>query len=68
MLVSWLTIIFASFGLVSPRNPTVIAILLVCALSAACALFLVLELDTPYEGLLKVSSVPLRSALTHLGQ
>lgn len=66
MLVSWLTIIFTSFGLVSPRNPTVIAIFLVCAFSAACALFLILELDSPYEGLLKVSSAPMRNALTHL--
>jgi hypothetical protein len=67
MLISWLAIIFASFGLVSPRNPTVIAILFVCALSAAGAFFLILELDSPYEGLLKVSSAPLRNALTHLG-
>lgn len=68
MLVFWLTIIFASIGLFSPRNATVIAVLLVCALSAAGSLFLVLELDTPYEGLIKVSSAPLRNALAHLGQ
>lgn len=68
MLVAWLTIIFASFGLVSPRNSTVIAVLFVCAFSAASALFLILELDSPYEGLLKVSSTPLHNALAHLGQ
>jgi len=68
MLVFWLTIIFASFGLFSPRNATVIAVLLICALSAAGSLFLVLELDAPYEGLIKVSSAPLRNALAHLGQ
>jgi hypothetical protein len=67
ILVFWLTFIFATFGLFSPRNATVIAVLLVCALSAAVSLFLVLELDTPYGGLIKVSSVPLRSALIHLG-
>jgi hypothetical protein len=68
MLVFWLTFIFAAFGLFSPRNATVIAVLLICALSAAGSIFLILELDTPYEGLLKVSSAPLRSALAHLGQ
>lgn len=68
MLVFWLTIIFTSFGLVSPRNGTVIAILLICALSAAGSLFLILELDTPYGGLIKVSSGPLRSALALLGK
>ena len=68
MLVFWLTFIFASFGLFSPRNATVITVLLVCALSAAGSLFLILELDTPYAGLIKVSSAPLVNALAHLGQ
>jgi hypothetical protein len=66
VLVFWLTIIFATFSLVSPRNGTVIAVLLVCAFSAAGSLFLILELDNPYAGLLKISSAPLRNALTHL--
>ena len=68
MLVFWLTIIFASIGLFSPRNATVIAVLFVCVLSAAGTFFLILELDTPYAGLIKVSSAPLRNALAHLGQ
>ncbi|MCX5888373.1 MAG: hypothetical protein NTW99_15590 [Chloroflexi bacterium] len=68
ILVFWLTVIFATFGLFSPRNATVIVVLLVCALSAAGSLFLILELDNPYGGLIKVSSAPLRNALAHLGQ
>ena len=68
LMVFWLTIIFTSFGLFSPRNATVITVLLICALSAAGSLFLIIELDTPYQGLIKVSSVPLRNALAHLGQ
>jgi hypothetical protein len=68
MLVSWLVIIFFSFGLFSPRNATVIAVLLVCALSASGALFLILELDQPYGGLITISSDPLRNALPYLGQ
>jgi hypothetical protein len=67
MLVFWLTIIFATFSLVSPSNGTAIGVLLVCAFSAAGSLFLILQLDSPYEGLLKVSSTPLRNALTHFG-
>ena len=66
MLVFWLAIIFACFGLFSPRNVTVVVVLLLCALSAASSLFLILELNAPYGGLIKVSSAPLRSALTHL--
>jgi len=68
MLVSWLVIIFFSFGLFSPRNTTVIVVLLLCALSAAGSLYLTQELDRPYEGLIKISSAPLRNALAYLGQ
>jgi len=68
VLVCWLTIIFASFGLYSPRNGTVILVMLVCALSAAAALFLILEMDRPYFGLIKLSSAPLQKALAIMGQ
>ena len=67
LLVCWLTIIFFSFGLFSSPNTTVIAVLFVCALSAASSLFLILELDQPY-GFIKLSSDPLLKALAHLGQ
>jgi hypothetical protein len=68
VLVGWLTVIFFSFGLLSPRLSTVCMILFICAFSSAGALFLILELDAPYEGLLKVSNTPLHNALAHLGQ
>ena len=68
VLLFWLTIIFASFGLFAPRNATVIAVLFVCALSVAGAVFLILEMDGPFEGLIKVSADPLRFALSRLNQ
>jgi hypothetical protein len=67
VLVLWLCIIFASFGLFAPPNGTVIAVLLVCALSASSAIFMILELDRSFEGLFQVSSSPLRAALAQLG-
>jgi hypothetical protein len=66
ILVFWLTIIFASFGLFAPRNATVLAVLFVCAVSVGGAVFLVLEMDAPFDGLLKVSADPLRYAHAHL--
>jgi len=66
VLVFWLCIIFASFGLFAPRNATVIAVLCVCALSVSGAIFLILELDRPFEGVLQVSGAPLRAALAQL--
>ena len=68
VLLFWLTITFASFGLFAPRNSTVIAVLLVCALSVASAVFLILEMDGPFDGLLKVSADPLRYAVTSLNR
>lgn len=68
LLVFWITIIFFSFGLFAPSNATVIATLFVCALSVAGAIFLILELDQPFNGLIQISSAPLRDALADLGQ
>jgi hypothetical protein len=66
ILLFWLTITFASFGLFAPRNATVIMVLLVCALSVSSAVFLVLEMDGPFDGLIKVSDEPWRYAYAHL--
>jgi hypothetical protein len=68
VLVSWLTIIFMGWGIFAPRNTTVVATWFVSALSVSGAIFLILEMYTPYAGLILVSSDPLRAALAHLGQ
>ncbi len=68
ILLFWLTITFASFGVFAPRNATVLTVLFVCALSVSLAVFLVLEMDAPFDGLLKISADPLRYAYTHLNQ
>ena len=68
VLVFWLSMIFTSFGLFAPANSTVVAVLLVCALSVAGAIFLVLELDQPFYGLIRISDQPMRRALAILGQ
>ena len=67
-LVFWLAVIFCSFGLFAPRNLTVVATLAVCAISVSAAIFLILEMYTPFGGLLPISDAPLRSALEHLGK
>jgi len=68
ILLFWLTITFMSFGLFAPRNATVLSAMFVCALSVGSAVFLVLEMDSPFTGLLRVSADPLRYALEHLNQ
>ena len=66
VLIFWLTIIFASFSLFAQPNAIVVCSLFIFALSAAGAIYLVLELGQPFAGLMQVSSAPLRNALTPL--
>jgi hypothetical protein len=68
VMVSWLTLLFASFSLFSPPNATVVATLFICALAVSSAIFLILELDQPLEGFIRISSDPLRAAVERLGQ
>ena len=68
VVVFWLSVLFVSFGLFAPRNPTAIVTLLVVAISVAGALYLILDLDHPFSGLMQISSASLRSALLVLGK
>jgi hypothetical protein len=68
IMVFWITSLFMSFGLYAPRNATVMASLFVAALSVSSAILLILEMYTPYGGLIQISSAPLRAALAHLGK
>ena len=68
VLASWLLILFAGYGLLAPRNATVVTVLFVCTLSVSAAIFLLLELSTPFAGMLRVSSGPLRDALAVIGK
>jgi len=68
VVVFWLTIVFISFGLHAPRNATVVGVLFLCALSVSGAIFLILEMYTPFGGLIHISSTTLRDALAQLGR
>ena len=63
VLVSWITVIFASFGLNAPRNTTVVFAFLIVAMAIGGSVFLVLEMDHPLEGAMQISSWPLRNVL-----
>jgi hypothetical protein len=68
VMVCWLALILGSFGLFAPRNATAFITLLLCALAVSSAVFLILELDQPFDGMIRISSAPLRSALAQLGR
>lgn len=66
ILVFWLAWLFLTFGLQAPANPTVIGVLMVCSLSVAGAIFLVIDMAHPYLGVIHVSDAPLRATLEHI--
>ncbi len=68
ILLFWLTMLYMSFGLFAPHNGTVVAAMLVGALSLATAMFLIVEMNHPMQGALKVSSAPFVKALEYLGR
>ncbi|SIT38111.1 conserved membrane hypothetical protein [Paraburkholderia ribeironis] len=68
MLVVWLSIIFGAFGMFGPFNVTVVAAFFLGAVSTSGAIFLILEMNTPLDGLITVSLEPMRDAFAMLGK
>jgi hypothetical protein len=68
VVIFWLAMTFGSFGLSAPRNATVVTVFVIAAFSVAAAVFLILELDGPFDGIIRVSGEPFRHALANLGR
>jgi hypothetical protein len=68
IVVFWLTMVFISFGLFAPFNATAATALFIAALAVAGAIYLILAMDQPYSGLIKISGDPLRHALGQLSK
>jgi hypothetical protein len=68
LVAFWLTLLFASFGLFAPRKPMSAVVLVLCALAVAGAIGLILEMEGPFTGLVRISPLPMRSAVNALNQ
>ena len=68
MLIFWLTVLFASLGLLAPRNATTGCCLFVSAVSMAGAIYLILEMNRPLDGAVQISPAPLHKALSVIGR
>src|SRR5207249_6042410 len=68
LLVSWLVVIFLGFSVLAPPNATVMFALMVSSLAVSGAIFLILELDQPFAGLIRISSEPMLNALHQLAK
>jgi len=67
VVVLWLCVIFFGWGLFAPRHAMMMSALFTFASCATLAIFLILELDSPFEGWVRVSDAPMRAALGQLG-
>jgi hypothetical protein len=68
IVVFWLTILFIGFGVYASPNATVRIALFVCALSVSAAIFLILEMDRPFSGLIRIPDAPLREVVSRIGK
>jgi hypothetical protein len=68
ILVSWLVVIFVGFSVLAPPNATTVFALMISALAVSGAIFLILELDEPFGGLIGISSEPMVTALHRLAK
>jgi hypothetical protein len=67
-LVIWLVVIFFGFSLLAPANATSTLALVAGAFSVACAVLIILELDYPFAGIIRVPSEPMRNTLANLAR
>src|ERR1051325_6745353 len=58
-LAVWLVVIFLGFGMLAPSNPTSTLSVIAGAFSVACAVFIILELDHPFAGVVRVPNEPM---------
>ncbi|MBS0638397.1 MAG: hypothetical protein JSS43_00910 [Proteobacteria bacterium] len=63
ILLLWLMIIFACFGLVAPPNGVAVLTVVLCAFSLSSVIFLILDLGQPFGGLFGISSTSMRAVL-----
>jgi hypothetical protein len=68
VLVGWLAVIFGIFGFSAPRNWSMCVVFILCALSATTAVFVVIDLDTPFSGMVNASKTPMMDAIKFIGR
>jgi hypothetical protein len=66
VVTSWLVTIFVSFGIFAPPNSTVIVTLIICAAAVSAAIFIIMEMYSPFGGILKISPAVVRDALNQM--
>jgi fumarate reductase subunit D len=66
VVTSWLLAIFISFGIFAPPNSTVIVTLIVCAVAVSAAIFIIMEMYSPFSGIFRISPTAIHDALNQM--
>ena len=67
VVTAWLVIIFFSFGIFAPHMPNVIVTLVICAIAVSGAIFIILSMNSPFSGVLRISPAAVRDVLIQMG-
>jgi hypothetical protein len=68
VMITWLVVVAGCLAVYAPRNGTLLGVAILCGLSASCAIFLIVEMYEPFEGLILISDAPIRTAISYLSQ
>jgi hypothetical protein len=68
VLVTWIVLIFLAFGYNAPWNATVVSAFFISSVALSACLFIIVEMDSPFDGVITVSSHAMRDALAHMSQ
>jgi hypothetical protein len=68
VVAAWVFLIFVGLGAFSVHNRSVRVVLVCSALAFAGSVFLILEFETPYSGIIRVSGQPLLNAAEELAR
>jgi hypothetical protein len=66
VVVFWLSMLFISYAIFAPLNATVVAAMLICAVSVSVAVNLIFDMDQPFVGFVRVSPAPMQQALEQM--
>lgn len=66
IVIFWLSMLFLSHALFAPLNRTVVAAMLVAALSVSIAINLIFDMDQPFSGFVRVSPASMQQALDEM--
>ena len=63
IVIAWVTFLFCGFGLTAGGNRMAYAVMAIGAVAVSMAVFAIVDLSTPYTGLIKISSTPIERVL-----